>query len=210
MCTDNAAMVAAAGWWKLQAEGPSPMDTGAVPGLKLDFVRRPRSESAIDVRAGSRTRRSTAATWYADSTWDDDNKVQAGIEGTSEAARPAHRPMSSGRAAAAVGHHARSRCAGCCTWPRPRRRTSRARRPTCSEEIDARRIAPEAEHLLLESLRDVWSRGWQPAEVHREARRSGTVAQARLVVVLVDAERAEHPPAGLDPRWAAQRPAVST
>ena len=37
MCTDNAAMVAAAGWWKLQAEGPSPMDTGAVPGLTLDF-----------------------------------------------------------------------------------------------------------------------------------------------------------------------------
>jgi N6-L-threonylcarbamoyladenine synthase len=37
MCTDNAAMVAAAGWWKLRAEGPSPMDTGAIPGLKLDF-----------------------------------------------------------------------------------------------------------------------------------------------------------------------------
>ena len=37
MCTDNAAMVAAAGWWKLQAEGPSPMDTGAVAGLTLDF-----------------------------------------------------------------------------------------------------------------------------------------------------------------------------
>ena len=37
MCTDNAAMVAAAGWWKLQADGPSPMDTGAIPGLKLDF-----------------------------------------------------------------------------------------------------------------------------------------------------------------------------
>jgi N6-L-threonylcarbamoyladenine synthase len=37
MCTDNAAMVAAAGWWKLQSDGPSPMDTGAVPGLKLDF-----------------------------------------------------------------------------------------------------------------------------------------------------------------------------
>jgi N6-L-threonylcarbamoyladenine synthase len=37
MCTDNAAMVAAAGWWKLQAEGPSPMDTGAVANLSLDF-----------------------------------------------------------------------------------------------------------------------------------------------------------------------------
>ena len=35
MCTDNAAMVAAAGWYRLRAEGPSPLDTGAVPGLGL-------------------------------------------------------------------------------------------------------------------------------------------------------------------------------
>jgi len=34
-CTDNAAMVAAAGWWRLQREGPSPLDTGADPGLGL-------------------------------------------------------------------------------------------------------------------------------------------------------------------------------
>ena len=38
MCTDNAAMVAAAGWWKLQAEGPSAMDTGAVAGLALPYL----------------------------------------------------------------------------------------------------------------------------------------------------------------------------
>jgi hypothetical protein len=71
-------------------------------------------------------------------------------------------------------------------------------------EIDARLISPEAEHLLLETLRDVWSRGWQPVEVQREARRSGTVAQSRLVVVLVDAERAAHPVPEVDPRWVAQ------
>lgn len=34
-CTDNAAMVAATGWWTLQRTGPSPLDTGAVPNLTL-------------------------------------------------------------------------------------------------------------------------------------------------------------------------------
>ncbi len=40
MCTDNAAMVAAAGWWRLRADGPSPLDTGAVPGLGLPVTAR--------------------------------------------------------------------------------------------------------------------------------------------------------------------------
>ena len=31
MCTDNAAMVAAAGWWQLQREGPSPLNIGPDP-----------------------------------------------------------------------------------------------------------------------------------------------------------------------------------
>jgi N6-L-threonylcarbamoyladenine synthase len=35
MCTDNAAMVAAAGWYRLQSDGPSPLDTGADPNLRL-------------------------------------------------------------------------------------------------------------------------------------------------------------------------------
>ncbi|MEQ8717221.1 MAG: tRNA (adenosine(37)-N6)-threonylcarbamoyltransferase complex transferase subunit TsaD [Acidimicrobiales bacterium] len=35
MCTDNAAMVAAAGWWRLRADGSTPLDVGADPSLGL-------------------------------------------------------------------------------------------------------------------------------------------------------------------------------
>jgi len=35
MCTDNAAMVAAAAWWRLAADGPSSLETGAHPSLGL-------------------------------------------------------------------------------------------------------------------------------------------------------------------------------
>jgi N6-L-threonylcarbamoyladenine synthase len=35
LCTDNAAMVAAAGWWRLRSDGPTALDAGAHPGLAL-------------------------------------------------------------------------------------------------------------------------------------------------------------------------------
>jgi N6-L-threonylcarbamoyladenine synthase len=38
MCTDNAAMVAAAAWWRLQRDGPSPLDVGASPNLRLETL----------------------------------------------------------------------------------------------------------------------------------------------------------------------------
>jgi N6-L-threonylcarbamoyladenine synthase len=38
MCTDNAAMVAAAAWWRLAADGPSRLDHGADPNLRLPLL----------------------------------------------------------------------------------------------------------------------------------------------------------------------------
>jgi N6-L-threonylcarbamoyladenine synthase len=38
MCTDNAAMVAAAGWWRLHSDGPTPLDEGAYPNLLLPVL----------------------------------------------------------------------------------------------------------------------------------------------------------------------------
>jgi N6-L-threonylcarbamoyladenine synthase len=38
MCTDNAAMVAAAGWWRLRSDGPTPLDVGGDPNLRLPVL----------------------------------------------------------------------------------------------------------------------------------------------------------------------------
>jgi len=38
MCTDNAAMVASAGWWRLRHDGPSALSQGADPNLFLPLV----------------------------------------------------------------------------------------------------------------------------------------------------------------------------
>jgi N6-L-threonylcarbamoyladenine synthase len=38
MCTDNAAMIAAAGWHRLRSDGPTALDAGAYPNLRLQFL----------------------------------------------------------------------------------------------------------------------------------------------------------------------------
>lgn len=38
MCTDNAAMIAAAGWHRLGSDGPTPLDAGAYPNLRLPLL----------------------------------------------------------------------------------------------------------------------------------------------------------------------------
>jgi N6-L-threonylcarbamoyladenine synthase len=37
MCTDNAAMIAAAGWHRLGSDGPTSLDAGVSPNLRLRF-----------------------------------------------------------------------------------------------------------------------------------------------------------------------------
>jgi len=38
LCTDNGAMIAATAWWRLRADGPTPLDAGADPNLRLPSV----------------------------------------------------------------------------------------------------------------------------------------------------------------------------
>jgi N6-L-threonylcarbamoyladenine synthase len=38
MCTDNAAMIAAAGWHRLRSDGPTSLDAGAAPNLRLPLL----------------------------------------------------------------------------------------------------------------------------------------------------------------------------
>ncbi len=41
MCTDNAAMVGAAAWWRWRSDGPTPLDAPADPNLRLSFEAEP-------------------------------------------------------------------------------------------------------------------------------------------------------------------------
>jgi N6-L-threonylcarbamoyladenine synthase len=38
LCTDNGAMIAATAWWRFQADGPTPLDAGAQPNLRLPTI----------------------------------------------------------------------------------------------------------------------------------------------------------------------------
>ena len=38
MCTDNAAMIAAVGWYRLRSDGPTALDTGAYPNMRLPLL----------------------------------------------------------------------------------------------------------------------------------------------------------------------------
>ena len=54
MCTDNAAMVAAAGWWRLEHGGRAPLDAGADPNLRLAPLPEPAGPGASGGSAATR------------------------------------------------------------------------------------------------------------------------------------------------------------
>jgi hypothetical protein len=58
------------------------------------------------------------------------------------------------------------------------------------------------EDALLSQIPRIWEAGWQPAELHREAKRStSSAAAARLMVLAIAADHRDRPAASLDPRW---------
>jgi tRNA A37 threonylcarbamoyltransferase TsaD len=38
MCTDNAAMIGSAAWYRLRSDGATALDTGAFPNLRLPLI----------------------------------------------------------------------------------------------------------------------------------------------------------------------------
>jgi len=71
-------------------------------------------------------------------------------------------------------------------------------------ELAPAEVVPAAEALLVDVLDIIWGGGWQPSELHREVRRSGGMAQARLLVLVVGADHRANAPATVDPRWESQ------
>jgi hypothetical protein len=66
-------------------------------------------------------------------------------------------------------------------------------------------VLREAEVLLLDLMDRAWSHGWQPAEVHRQAKLdSTTAAGARLVAAAIAADHIDRRSTTLDARWVAQ------
>lgn len=65
-------------------------------------------------------------------------------------------------------------------------------------------VRPIAAAELLAAVADAWRSGWQPTELLRHVRRTGSPAAAALARTVVAADHAGHDPAGLDPRWATQ------
>lgn len=71
--------------------------------------------------------------------------------------------------------------------------------------VEPTTLYPVAEPILLKHVDAAWQAGWQPSELHRQARLGCTVtAGTRLAHVAMAADHANRRAAELDPRWIAQ------
>ena len=76
----------------------------------------------------------------------------------------------------------------------------------CVHQVGAVRAACGAE--LRRWIVRLWDSGWQPAELVRQVRRSGSAPTVALVRRAIAADHAARGPDTLDPRWAAQLPGL--
>jgi hypothetical protein len=66
------------------------------------------------------------------------------------------------------------------------------------------RLHDLAQRRMAHDVAMVWTRGWQPFEIVRHARRTGSAAGVRLLLAAVAADHAARPPSSIDGRWASQ------
>jgi hypothetical protein len=69
-------------------------------------------------------------------------------------------------------------------------------------------VCIEAQRRLLALIATVWNRGWQPAEVAREFRRTTDATMAALVLLVIAADHAAREHETIDQRWAEQLDAL--
>jgi hypothetical protein len=71
-------------------------------------------------------------------------------------------------------------------------------------QLDRRAVDGEIERTLLHLVAQLWSAGWQPAELQRQGRRAGGKAGGGLLAMAIAADHAGRRATTLDHRWTAQ------
>jgi hypothetical protein len=75
-------------------------------------------------------------------------------------------------------------------------------------EPDYRIVCIEAQGKLLALIAAAWNRGWLPAEIAREFRRTKDATMAALVLLVISADHAARELESIDQRWAEQLEAL--
>lgn len=75
--------------------------------------------------------------------------------------------------------------------------------------LPASAVDAHGQRLLVSLIGELWTRGWQPAEVRRHVRVTLNSSAAALVELAIHADHAQRPDQSLDPRWAHQMAALT-